>query len=152
MGKKRIHDFTIIAPIGDEIIVVDKPNGTGGYEVKGVLLSAISSLGANSSDDITNLSLVSGVSVTDALNNLFADIGFDWIDLVSSFKTPPTINGAIGSGTVWNYVYDDGAGGNVNRYRLVPSPYDPSLDAFYSGFDGTNLTGLIVTRAIEVDI
>lgn len=31
-------------------------------------------------------------------------------------------------------------------YHFIPDPYDIDMDSYYSGFDGTNLTGLILTR------
>jgi len=34
----------------------------------------------------------------------------------------------------------------VTRFRFIPDDYDPTLDAFYAEFDGTDLSGLIVAR------
>ncbi len=76
MSKKRIHDFQLIVPDGDEILIVDDPDGSGGYNVKGVLVSALASIvgGGGSSDDITNQSNVSGATVSDALDQLLTDL------------------------------------------------------------------------------
>jgi hypothetical protein len=65
-----------------------------------------------------------------------------WVSLVNSWTTTPTLNINIsGSGDVYDYVY-----GGTTYYRLVPDPYDSTLDSFYENFDGSNLTGLIATR------
>lgn len=36
--------------------------------------------------------------------------------------------------------------GGVTVFRFIPAPYAAGLDGFYSGFDGTTLSGLIVSR------
>ncbi len=73
-----------------------------------------------------------------------------WIALASQWQAAPTLAGTIALGDVYTYTYDDGASGTTTRYRLVPSTYSPTTDAFYKGFDGTNLTELVTTRAMEV--
>ena len=73
-----------------------------------------------------------------------------WIALASQWQSAPTLAGTIALGDVYTYTYDDGASGATTRYRLVPSTYSATTDAFYTGFDGTNLTGLVTTRAMEV--
>tara|TARA_R110002012_G_scaffold284722_1_gene475600 strand:- start:517 stop:1131 length:615 start_codon:yes stop_codon:yes gene_type:complete len=64
-----------------------------------------------------------------------------WEYLVYNWSSEPTLNTAIVGGDVYDYELD-----GVTRYRFVPNPYDSTQDAFYSDFDGTNLTNLIVTR------
>jgi hypothetical protein len=65
----------------------------------------------------------------------------NWMFFVTTWTTPPTQVGTTASGIVFEYVF-----GGVTRYRFVPNSYDATLDAFYSGWDGTELTGLIVAR------
>jgi hypothetical protein len=67
--------------------------------------------------------------------------GATWTSYATMWDTAPTFNATISAGTVFNYTYN-----GVTRYRLVPSPYDSSLDAFYGAFDGDNLTSLLVVR------
>ncbi len=69
------------------------------------------------------------------------DIELSWSYLVSNWTVEPTLSTTIVSGDVYDYELD-----GVTRYRLVPEPYNSTQDAFYSDFDGTNLTNLITTR------
>lgn len=64
-----------------------------------------------------------------------------WTALATSWTTPPTLSAPIAAGAVYAYTLDA-----TTRYRLVPSPYDAALDAFYTTFSGGILSGLIVTR------
>ena len=67
--------------------------------------------------------------------------GLSWDFLVAKWSVEPTELATIASGVVWEYTLE-----STTRYRLVPTPYDPTQDAFYEDFDGTNLTNLITTR------
>ena len=66
---------------------------------------------------------------------------FTWTYLYTKWSVEPTLNTTITGGDVYNYTLD-----GTTRYRFVPTIYDPKQDAFYSNFDGTNLTGLITTK------
>jgi len=69
-----------------------------------------------------------------------------WTRLVTQWDTPPTVAGSVASpvaGTVYLYTW-----GGVNRYRVVPTVYAAPNDSFYSDFDGTALTGLLVSRGV----
>lgn len=68
-----------------------------------------------------------------------------WSDLVASWTTEPILNAAITGGEVYTYVY-----GATTYYRFVPTPYTSAQDQFFSGFDGTNLTGLVATRGASI--
>jgi len=63
-----------------------------------------------------------------------------WISLVVGVE--PSAEVSIPSGEVLTYDY-----GDTTLYRFIAS--DDSLDAFYSTFDGTNLTGLVATKALS---
>lgn len=78
----------------------------------------------------------------DFLDSLEAT-GITWINYVSEWTAPPVLNATIPSGSV--YAYSNAQLGQI--FRLVPNPYDPAVDAFYSTFDGTNLSDLITTRS-----
>ncbi len=65
-----------------------------------------------------------------------------WTDLATGWNTEPVFNTALAGGDVYDYVYD----GPVTYYRYIAN--DGSIDAFYSGFDGVNLTGLIKEKQI----
>jgi hypothetical protein len=69
------------------------------------------------------------------------DLALTWAALATTWDSPPTPAATIAAGAVYSY-----ARGGVQRYRLVPSPYVAAQDAFYSDFDGTDLSGLIVAR------
>jgi len=63
-----------------------------------------------------------------------------WFGLaVGAVPTGPT---AIAGGRVFTYDY-----GTTTLYRFIST--DNTTDAFYSGFDGTTLTGLIATKALN---
>lgn len=64
-----------------------------------------------------------------------------WDYYALNWSSTPTLHTALPSGDVWEYTLD-----STTRYRLVPATYDPAQDAFYSSFDGTDLTGLIAAR------
>lgn len=81
--------------------------------------------------------------VSDTTGNVAYSVNgpIDWIYLKEKWDAPPTLNATISSGDVYNYTL-----GGVTRYRLVPEPYVAANDAFYTGFDGTTLSGLIAAR------
>ena len=64
-----------------------------------------------------------------------------WVQLAAQWDVPPSLIATIASGDVYEYTYQ-----GTTRYRLVPSPYLATLDAFYSAFDGAALSGLITAR------
>ena len=65
-----------------------------------------------------------------------------WVTLKDSWTVTPVLIDTIAAGEVYQYTF-----GSTIYYRLVPSPYDSSLDQFFSAFSSPNLSGLIVTRA-----
>lgn len=64
-----------------------------------------------------------------------------WTYYATNWDEPPELVGSIPAGSVYMYRLD-----GVSRFRLVPSPYDPKLDAFFENFDGATLDDLIATR------
>lgn len=64
-----------------------------------------------------------------------------WGHLATNWSAAPAVVGSVPAGSVYSYTL-----GGVTRYRLVPSPYLAANDAFYSGFSGGALSGLIVSR------
>jgi hypothetical protein len=64
-----------------------------------------------------------------------------WTDHVTRWDVAPVLVGSIAAGDVYSYSGSLGA-----RFRLVPTPYDATLDAFYSTFSAGVLSGLLVTR------
>jgi len=65
-----------------------------------------------------------------------------WTDYATRWDSPPSVAGSVIDGQVFLYTLD-----GTDRFRFVPTVYDPTLDAFYSAFDGSTLSGLLVTRA-----
>lgn len=70
------------------------------------------------------------------------DSGRGWFYYATSWSVEPSHNQSITGGSVFDYTLD-----GVTRFRFVPTPYDPTLDAFYASFVGGALGGLIVRRA-----
>jgi len=68
-----------------------------------------------------------------------------WVYLVNSWTGEPTLAKTIASGEVYEYPYSFGT-----YYRFVPSTYNSTQDAFYSGFDDGNdsFSNLISIRGV----
>lgn len=66
-----------------------------------------------------------------------------WIDYVSNYDSEPTFQSSIAAGDVYLYQYNNGS-----LYRLVGS--NPYTDRFYSAFDGSNVSGLVVERGMSI--
>ena len=64
-----------------------------------------------------------------------------WHQLVQEFSQRPTTEAILPTGTVRSSILK-----GITRFRFIPSPYDPTQDAFYESWDGSNLTGIIATR------
>ena len=64
-----------------------------------------------------------------------------WSFYKDHWSSIPTTAGTTAAGSVLAYTLD-----GVTRYRLVPAPYDPAQDAFYTTFTGGVLSGLIAAR------
>jgi hypothetical protein len=65
----------------------------------------------------------------------------DWATLATRWSVEPAFVETIGAGDVYEYAL-----GAQTAYRLVPQPYDPAADAFYSSFTSPTLAGLIASR------
>lgn len=68
-------------------------------------------------------------------------LGQTWDLYVTNWSVAPSLNGTITGGSVYDYTLN-----GTTRYRFVPDPYDPTLDAFYSTFSAGVLSDIIVTR------
>ena len=64
-----------------------------------------------------------------------------WSDFTTKWSIEPTLIGRISEGTIYKYTYN-----SIVRYRFIPSHYSPRYDAFYSNYDGVNLTNLLAIR------
>lgn len=65
-----------------------------------------------------------------------------WIDYATAFSSTPTLSLDNASGKVYTYLYNSDA---ATFYRFIAA--DNSEDSFYSSFDGTNVSGLVVSKA-----
>jgi len=68
-----------------------------------------------------------------------------WVTLKDSWTSEPTLIDTIADGEVYEYEY-----GSTTYYRLVPSPYDSTLDQFFSSFSTPTLSGLLATRGVPI--
>jgi hypothetical protein len=66
-----------------------------------------------------------------------------WTQNAMQWKEPPVFLQTIAAGKVYQYTYNAGL-----KYRLVPSPYNASEDAFYATLSGGSLSGKICQRNI----
>lgn len=81
------------------------------------------------------------VQAVNALNTLLR--ARDWTYYVIQGAAPTLVGTATApvAGKVWAHT-----SGGVVRYRLVPSPYTRSQDAFYSTYANGVCSGLLCTR------
>jgi len=68
-----------------------------------------------------------------------------WESLVMTWTETPTLHATIAAGRVFLYTY-----GSTIRYRLVPAPYDSTLDQFFTTFVDPTLSGLVATRGASI--
>jgi hypothetical protein len=66
-----------------------------------------------------------------------------WTDYATGFSEEPVLTATIAEGDVYTYTYQ-----NSTLYRLVPSGL--SVDSFYTTFDGTTLSGLVVSKTVNI--
>ena len=70
----------------------------------------------------------------------------DWIKLTTSFSSIPTVNAPLLGGTVYNYLYNNDV---LTLFRYIDAT---GGDRYFQNFDGTNLTGLVATKAQTITI
>ncbi len=66
-----------------------------------------------------------------------------WMTLARGFSSIPSQIGVTGTGDVWEYNYSNGT-----LYRYIAT--DLSLDAFYTTWDGSNVSGLVTQKEITL--
>lgn len=71
-----------------------------------------------------------------------------WMSLARGYSVEPVLHTTLSDGEVYTYVYTDQQGASTTLYRYIKT--DLTLDAFYSGFDGVTLSGLITQKQIIV--
>jgi len=71
----------------------------------------------------------------------------DWMTLVRGYNTTPTLCATIVTGDVYTYVYNSSPS-NVTYYRYIAT--DGSVDAFYTYFSGSTLSGLVASKSITI--
>lgn len=76
-----------------------------------------------------------------AAGNSFT-LNASWVGLAMGFSSPPTGPTIIPSGQVYTYTY----AGPTTRYRFISNDY--TTDAFYTNFNGVNVSGLVATKAL----
>jgi len=84
-------------------------------------------------------------TVVNGFVNLQASQSY-WLSLSTGFHIEPALTTALAEGDVYNYIYLNEDTTLTTYYRYIKT--DGTLDAFYSGFDGTDLTGFIVQKEI----
>jgi len=70
-----------------------------------------------------------------------------WTRLVTDWVSQPTLVGSTTEGRVFQYTYS-----NTTLYRLVPNTSSLELDSFYTNFDNINLTGLVISRGMTINL
>jgi hypothetical protein len=99
--------------------------------------SVYTTVNSNSSTYVT-------LSATQKLTNKTV---IDWMTLVRGYNTTPTLLATIGTGDVYTYVYNSSPS-NVTYYRYIAT--DGSVDAFYTYYSGSTLSGLVASKSITI--
>lgn len=69
-----------------------------------------------------------------------------WGDYVTNWASEPTLAGVTtGGDDVWEYTYNNGT-----LYRLVPAQGSSEVDGFYSSWNGTDVSDLVVNRGMDI--
>jgi len=71
----------------------------------------------------------------------------DWMTLVRGYNTTPALCATITTGDVYTYVYNSSPT-NLTYYRYIAT--DGTLDAFYTYFSGSTLSGLVASKSITI--
>jgi hypothetical protein len=71
----------------------------------------------------------------------------DWMTLVRGYNTTPTLCATITTGDVYTYNYNSSPS-NITYYRFIAT--DGTVDAFYTSFNGTSLSGLVASKSIII--
>lgn len=71
----------------------------------------------------------------------------DWMTLVRGYNTTPTLLATIATGDVYTYVYNSSPS-NVTYYRYIAT--DGTVDAFYTYYSGSTLSGLVASKSITI--
>ena len=106
----------------------------------------------------TTVNVISGLSADYALftNNVSAAAFYgdgsrlkilDWMTLVRGYNTTPTLLATIATGDVHTYVYNSSPS-NVTYYRYIAT--DGTVDAFYTYYSGSTLSGLVASKSITI--
>ena len=99
--------------------------------------SVYTTVNSNSSTYVT-------LSATQKLTNKTV---IDWMTLVRGYNTTPTLCATIATGDVYTYVYNSSPS-NVTYYRYIAT--DGSVDAFYTYYSGSTLSGLVASKSITI--
>lgn len=71
----------------------------------------------------------------------------DWMTLVRGYNTTPTLCATITTGDVYTYLYNSSPS-NITYYRYIAT--DGTVDAFYTYFSGSALSGLVASKSITI--
>ena len=141
---------TVTAVDASDQVTVSVAGDTTTVEVTADSSSDLVSItSADPSDAVTVSVTTADDAVTVSVSNDTGPAGADfaprtdWLSLCTGYSATPTGPTAITGGGVYTYTYTGGT-----RYRFVST--DALTDRFYTGFDGTNLTGLVATKSVTI--
>lgn len=146
----ELHDVQIISPSARNIIQRNSNNtlwvSTSAYFLDSEIAS--SSKWNTAYSVATGYQSVSSTYVTlTGTQTLKNKTVVDWITLVRGYNTTPTLLATIGTGDVYTYVYNSSPS-NITYYRYIAT--DGTVDAFYTYFSGTSLSGLVASKSITI--
>ena len=154
-------EIPVITLAGDSVVEVTQGDS---YIDAGV--TANSTYYGNITNDVVTNNLVNTsnlgsyqvlYNVTDASGNVAVQVTRTvnviphqsyWMSLARGYSVEPVLHTTLSDGEVYTYVYTDQQGASTTLYRYIKT--DLTLDAFYSGFDGVTLSGLITQKQIIV--
>ena len=129
---------------------------TSGRESYWTTVSVQSGLSADYGSFVHNVSAVAyygdgthltGVATLTGTQKLTNKTVVDWMTLVRGYNTTPTLCATITTGDVYTYKYNSSPT-NLTYYRYIAT--DGSIDAFYTYFSGSSLSGLVASKSITI--
>ena len=147
-------------PVNGKLLVYTQYLGTAANTVVGTFgieqlpasvgstVSTVSSLSSRWESVYTTVNSNSSTYVTlSATQKLENKTVIDWMTLVRGYNTTPTLCATIATGDVYTYVYNSSPS-NVTYYRYIAT--DNSIDAFYTYYSGSTLSGLVASKSITI--
>lgn len=117
---------------------IDNDSAAPGAGLNDVLEALQNTIAALSAADIDYTPAPGAPTSATTVKQALDEQALSWGNLVGRFSVIPNVTVPVAGGVIIPHTWR-----GVTRYRFIPEPYDPTLDAFYENFDGSIFSGLI---------